>query len=160
MPEQDVDSQILSENKYVRFSVADEGYGVDIMQVRYIERMTVITKIPKAPQFIEGVISLRGTVVPILDLRKRFDIEEKEADNDTRILIVEAGEKTVGIIVDAVFDVTTISENTIEPPPPMVAGIDSEYIKGVAKRQDELLILLDLNKILNPEEVGQLKQVT
>jgi purine-binding chemotaxis protein CheW len=143
----------------VSFKLKEEEFGVDILQVQEIIRMQEITHVPNAPDFVEGVINLRGRVIPIVDLRKRFGLEHKEHGSATRIIVVMIGQVTVGLIVDEVSEVLRIPEDTVEPPPPIVAGIESDYIKGVGKLEDRLLILLDLNKILSREEKSSLKQV-
>jgi|SRR3972149_2097086 len=135
----------------VSFNLGDEEYGVEILKVQEINRMVHITRVPKAPHFVEGVINLRGKVIPIVDLRKRFGLPEKAPDRNTRIIVVETTGKTVGLIVDGVSEVLRLSSDTIEPPPPMVAGVDAEYIWGVGKLEDRLLILLDLGKVLAKE---------
>ena len=143
----------------VSFKLKQEEFGVNILLVQEIIRMQEITNVPNAPGFVEGVINLRGRVIPIVDLRKRFGMETKEQSNATRIIVVMIGEVQVGLIVDEVSEVLRISEDTVEPPPPIVAGIESDYIKGVGKLEDRLLILLDLNKILSMEEKQSLQNV-
>ena len=140
----------------VSFKIGGEEFAVDIMQVQEIIRMQNITSVPNAPDFVEGVINLRGRVIPIIDLRKRFGMEEKEHDKATRIIVVKVEDITVGLVVDEVSEVLRIPKDTVEPPPPIVAGVESEYIKGVGKLQDRLLILLDLSKTLSPEEKASL----
>jgi len=141
----------------VSFKLGDEEFGVDIMQVQEIIRMQDITAVPNAPEFVEGVINLRGRVIPIVDLRKRFGLEEKSHDKATRIIVVKVDDLTVGLIVDEVSEVLRIPVDTVEPPPPIVAGVESEYIKGVGKLEDRLLILLDLSKTLSKEEKASLQ---
>ncbi|HLC41343.1 MAG TPA: chemotaxis protein CheW [Methylomirabilota bacterium] len=136
----------------VSFNLGDEEYGVDILRVQEINRMVHITRVPKAPEFVEGVINLRGKVIPIVDLRKRFGLTAKPHDKNTRIIVVDIDGRTVGLIVDGVSEVLRFSMDTIEPPPPMVTGVDAEYIWGVGKLEDRLLILLDLSKVLANEE--------
>ena len=136
----------------VSFNLGDEEYGVDILRVQEINRMVHITRVPKAPEFVEGVINLRGKVIPIVDLRKRFGLSVKPHDKNTRIIVVDIDGRTVGLIVDGVSEVLRFSMDTIEPPPPMVTGVDAEYIWGVGKLEDRLLILLDLSKVLANEE--------
>ena len=143
----------------VSFKLKQEEFGVNILQVQEIIRMQEITNVPNAPEFVEGVINLRGRVIPIVDLRKRFGLESKEHSSATRIIVVMIGDVQVGLIVDEVSEVLRISEDTVEPPPPIVAGIESDYIKGVGKLEDRLLILLDLNKILSMEEKQSLQKV-
>lgn len=143
----------------VTFSIGDEEFGVDILKVQEIIRTMEITKVPKAPDFVEGVINLRGNVIPIIDLRKRFGLETREHDKHTRIIVIEINKTIVGFIVDSVSEVLRIPSDTVEPPPPVVAGIESDYISGVGKLEDRLLILLDLDRLLSGDEVEALTQV-
>jgi purine-binding chemotaxis protein CheW len=143
----------------VTFSIGEEEFGVEILKVQEINRMMEITRVPKAPDFVEGVINLRGRVIPVIDLRKRFGLESKVHDKDTRIIVIEINKMIVGFVVDAVSEVLRIPADTVEPPPPVVAGLDSEYISGVGKLEDRLLILLDLDRLLTRQEKSQLSQV-
>ena len=143
----------------VSFKIASEEYGVDIMNVQEINKMTQITKVPNAPDYVEGVINLRGRVIPIIDLRARLKIEKKEYDKDTRIIVVEINKKTIGFIVDIVKEVLRIPVSITETPPALVTGIDSEFIKSVGKLEDRLLILIDLEKILLSSEIAKLQEV-
>ena len=143
----------------VSFKLGNEEFGVDILQVQEIIRMQNITRVPNAPHFVEGVINLRGRVIPIIDLRKRFDLGDHERDKNTRIMVVKIDNIVVGLIVDEVSEVLRIPADTVEPPPPIVAGIESDFIKGVGKLEGRLLILLDLNKILSKEEQYSLQQM-
>ncbi len=140
----------------VSFVIGAEEFGVDILKVREINRISEVTRVPNAPEFISGVINLRGKVIPIVDLRTRFGFTKKEADKHTRIVVVEMAGRVVGFIVDAVREVLRISDGIVEPPPQMVAGIGSEYITAVAKLDDRLLILLDLEQILLNKELHSL----
>ena len=142
------------ELQLVSFNIGSEEFGVDILKVQEINRMVEITKVPQAPRYIEGVINLRGKVIPIIDLRKRFNLEMKEPDKNTRIVVVDINGNIMGMIVDAVSEVLRLPSGTIEPPPELVTGINSEYIKGVAKLEDRLLIFLDLSKVVNAEEMA------
>jgi purine-binding chemotaxis protein CheW len=143
----------------VTFSIGEEEFGVEILKVQEINRMMEITRVPKAPDFVEGVINLRGRVIPVIDLRKRFGLESKVHDKDTRIIVIEINKMIVGFVVDAVSEVLRIPADTVEPPPPVVAGLDSEYISGVGKLEGRLLILLDLDRLLTRQEKSQLSQV-
>ena len=136
----------------VSFNLGEEEFGLDILMVQEINRMLNITKVPKSPEFVEGVINLRGRVIPIINLRKRFAMADKEHDKQTRIVVVNIENKIIGLVVDAVSEVLRLPADTIEPPPPMVSGIESEYIKGVGKLDNKLLILLDLDKLLTNKE--------
>ncbi len=144
------------ELQLVSFNIGTEEFGVDILKVQEINRMVEITKVPQAPHYVEGVINLRGKVIPIVDLRKRFSLELKEHDKNTRIVVVDIGGNIMGMIVDSVSEVLRLPANTIEPPPEIVTGINSEYIKGVAKLDDRLLIFLDLSKVIDVNEMAAL----
>lgn len=143
----------------VSFRIGNEEFGVDILNVQEINKMTQITKVPNAPDFVEGVINLRGRIIPVIDLRTRLQLEKKEHDKDTRIIVVEISSKTVGFIVDAVKEVLRVPVSITEAPPEIVTGIDSEFIKSVGKLDDRLLILMDLNKIITSVEKRDLEFV-
>jgi purine-binding chemotaxis protein CheW len=143
----------------VTFKLGSEEFGVDILKVQEIIKMMNVTKIPNAPVFIEGVINLRGKIIPIVDLRKRLGFEDREFDKSTRIIVVELDGLVLGFIVDSVSEVLRIPEDTIEPPPSMVAGIESEYIEGVGKLDDRLLILLELKKIFSSPEKKDIENI-
>ncbi|MCA1986306.1 MAG: chemotaxis protein CheW [Desulfovibrio sp.] len=136
----------------VTFRVASEEFGIDILSVQEIIRTMEITKVPRAPMIVEGVINLRGKVIPIIDLRKKFGLESKPHDSKTRIIVVDLRGMVVGFVVDEVSEVLRIPSSTVEPPPAIVSGIDSEYIDGVGKIEDRLLILLDLDRLLTRDE--------
>ncbi len=143
----------------VTFSTGDEEFGVDILRVQEIIRTMAITKVPKAPEFVEGVINLRGKVIPIIDLRRRFGLQPKTHDKHTRIIVIEINTMIVGFVVDSVSEVLRIPASTVEPPPPVVAGLESEYISGVGKLEDRLLILLDLDRLLSRADIEALGQL-
>jgi purine-binding chemotaxis protein CheW len=147
------------EIQLVSFLLAEEEFGADILMVQEIIRMAPITRVPNAPHFVEGVINLRGKVIPIVDLRKRLNVRGMQENQKLRIMIVDVEGTLTGFIVDAVSQVLRIPESTIEPAPSLVAGIDSEYITGVSKLDDKLLILLDFNKILSTREKEALSEV-
>ena len=139
----------------VTFEIGDEEFGIDILKVQEIIRTMAITKVPNSPPHVEGVINLRGKVIPVIDLRSRFLLESKPHDNQTRIIVVDLHRVVIGFVVDGVSEVLRIQSNTVEPPPPVVSGIESEYIKGVGKLDNRLLILLDLDKLIPIEELTQ-----
>jgi purine-binding chemotaxis protein CheW len=141
----------------VSFNIGEEEFGVDILRVQEINKMTKVTRVPNAPDFVEGIINLRGKVIPIIDLRTRLNMAKKEEDKDTRIVVVELGGDTIGFVVDAVSEVLRISRDVTEPPPPIVAGVQSRFITAVAKLEDRLLILLDLEAIFSDEEREELR---
>lgn len=138
----------------VSFNIGSEEFGVDILKVQEINRMVDITRVPQAPPYVEGVINLRGKVIPIVDLRKRFGFEVKDYDKNTRIVVVDIGGNILGMVVDSVSEVLRLPSNTIEPPPEIAAGVNSEYIKGVAKLEDRLLIFLDLSKVVDVNQMA------
>jgi purine-binding chemotaxis protein CheW len=143
----------------VSFKIGDEEFGVDILKVQEINRMVDVTRVPNAPEYVEGVINLRGKVIPIIDLRKRLGLTQKENDKDTRIIVVELNQKVIGFIVDSVSEVLRINKSITEPPPQMVAGIESDYITAIGKLEDRLLILLDLEKILTSGEKDKVSKI-
>jgi purine-binding chemotaxis protein CheW len=133
----------------VSFSIGSEEFGVEILKVQEINRMLDVTRVPNSPEYVEGVINLRGKVIPVVNIRRRFGMERKDKDKHTRIVIVELGGQVVGFLVDGVKEVLRIPRSIIEPPPSLVGAISSEYITAVGKLEDRLLILLDLEKILS-----------
>jgi purine-binding chemotaxis protein CheW len=155
------------ENQLVVFDLADEHYGVNIAAVEGIIKMQPITAVPRAPQFVEGVTNLRGTVLPVIDLRKRFGLPAEDATRETRIVVVEVDGTTVGMVVDAVTEVLRVTEEDIEPPSPLVTTVDSAFITGIAKvnghgsdsAEGRLVILLDLGKVLTTEEKADLESL-
>ncbi len=133
----------------VTFKLDVEEFGIDILRVQEIIRIMNITKVPNSPEFVEGVINLRGRVIPVVNLRKRLFLPHIEKDNKTRVIVVELSDKTVGFIVDEVNEVLRIPRSITEPPPEMTAGIDTDYITSVGKLEDRLLILLDIEKLVD-----------
>lgn len=132
----------------VSFKIGDEEFGLEILKVQEINRMMDVTRLPNAPSYVEGVINLRGKVIPVIDLRKRLGMEPKEHDKHTRIIVMELHGKVVGFVVDAVSEVLRIPRSVTEPPPTFASSTGSDYITAVGKLEDRLLTLLDLEKIL------------
>ncbi|WDI42432.1 chemotaxis protein CheW [Bremerella sp. P1] len=147
----------LNSMQLVSFQLAKEEYGIEITRVQEIILMGEITRVPQTPDYIKGLINLRNTVIPIVDLRLRFGLQEQESTDETRIMVMNVGGKTVGIIVDAVSEVLRISKDQISSPPPTVAGLGREYLTGLVKLDKRLLILLDIDKILGKAEVEQIE---
>jgi len=144
----------------VGFSIGNEQFGVDILMVQEIIRAAPITPVPNSPDFVEGVINLRGNIIPVIELRKRLNLYKEEANQDTWILILDIDGKVTGFIVDFVSKVLKVLENSIEPPPDLVvAGLESQYIHGVCDIGDKLLILLNFKYILLVEELQVLKSM-
>jgi purine-binding chemotaxis protein CheW len=148
------------EIKVIVFGLADEEYGIEVEKVRTIERMIPITRVPKTPAFIKGVINLRGVVLPVIDLRGRFGLSETEPTENSRIVIVAVNDLEVGFIVDAANDVIDIDSDSIDNPPEVVGGIQAKYLRGVAKLgENRLLIMLNLAEVLKRSEIIQLEQL-
>ncbi len=137
----------------VSFNLDQEEYGVDVLKVREIIRMPVVTRVPNTPHYVDGVINLRGKVIPIICMRKKFGLMEAESDKQTRIMVMDVDGELMGFTVDAVSEVIRISGSEIQPSPAVVAsGIDQECIAGVINQAERLLVLLDLEKMFSPEE--------
>ncbi len=145
--------------KVIVFQLVDEEYAVSVEQVGSIERLEKITRVPRTASFVKGVINLRGVVTPIIDLRNRFGMEEDPHTESTRIIIIQLEEMEVGLIVDAANDVIDIPIDRIESAPEVVGSVNVDYIEGVAKLADRLLLLLDIQKVLTSEDIEHLKQV-
>ena len=143
----------------VSFKLGSEEYGVDIGQVQEINRMVAVTHVPRAPEFMEGVINLRGQLIPIIDLRARFGMERAEHSKSTRIVVTEIGTKRIGMVVDSVSEVLRLPLEQIEEAPDMISGVDTEYIRGVGKLDERLIILLDLGKIVTGAEKRDLEGI-
>ncbi len=137
-----------SEMQLVVFDLASEYYGVDIGDVREIIRMQTVTRVPGAPPYVEGIINLRGQVIPVVDLRKRLQLAVGEQTNESRIVWLTINDQDVGVIVDGVTEVLRIPVSSIEPPSSMVSSVDADYLRGIAKLDTRLIILLDLGKVL------------
>lgn len=151
---------MAEETKFIIFSIAHEEYGVEVEKVRTIERMTSITRVPKTPDFVKGVINLRGIVVPIIDLRERFNLPQAQYNENTRIIIVSVNDIEVGLIVDSASDVIDLDTDQIADPPEVVGGIKAKYLRGVAKLSDNrLLVMLNLSEVLNKKEIIQLESI-
>ncbi len=132
----------------VTFALSNEDYAVDILKVQEINRMKEITRVPNSPDYVEGVINLRGKVMPVVSLRKKFGLEERENDMQSRIMIMDIQGLTMGLIVDGVSEVLRVPSSIVEPAPPMTSGISTEFIKGIAKLEDRLIILLDMDRLI------------
>ncbi len=140
--------------EFLTFTLGDESYGLDIMKVREIRGYEPVTKIANAPKFIKGVLNLRGDIVPIVDLRIKFSIGEAVYNEFTIVIMLQFGERIVGIVVDAVSEVIKISPDEIKPPPEFGVAFDSQYLHGLVPIDDHMIILLNIEKLISSEELG------
>ena len=138
--------------QWVTFRLDGETYGINVMQVQEVLRMTEIAPVPGAPEYVIGIINLRGNVVTVIDTRKRFGLMPTEADDSTRIVIIESDNNIVGILVDSVAEVVNLRGSQIETAPNVGNEESSKYIQGVFSREDDILIMVDLNKFLSDDE--------
>jgi purine-binding chemotaxis protein CheW len=152
-------SEVAGTMQLVSFRLAQEEYGVEITKVREIILVGDITRVPQTPDYVKGLINLRSTVIPIVDLRVRFGLPETDLTGESRIMVINVAGKMIGITVDAVSEVLRIKHNQIAPPPPTVAGLGREYLTGLVKLDDRLLILLDIDKILTQDQVDAVAAV-
>lgn len=136
----------------VTFNLDNEEYAVDILKVQEINRMTEITRVPNSPSYVEGVVNLRGKVIPVVNIRAKFGLMEKETDARSRIMIMDIQGITMGVVVDSVSEVLRIPADIVDPAPAMASSIGGEYIKGIAKFDNRLIILLDLDRMLGKSE--------
>lgn len=151
---------MAEDKKIIVFALAHEEYGVEVDKVKTIERMLPMTRVPKTPAFVKGVINLRGVVVPVIDLRSRFGLPETAYSDNTRVIIVVVNDLEVGLIVDSANDVIDLNEDNIENPPEVVGGIKAKYLHGIAKiGEDRLLVLMNLEQVLNRDEIIQLEKI-
>jgi purine-binding chemotaxis protein CheW len=139
--------------KYLTFVLGVEEYGIEILKVREIIGVMDITPVPRTPHYIKGVINLRGKVIPVIDLRLKFDMEEKEYTNETCIIVVDVQSVLIGIVVDTVSEVVDIVSDNIDPAPSFGSTVDTDFILGMAKIGDKVKILLDIDKVLSVEEL-------
>lgn len=150
-------------SQFLTFALADEEYGVDILRVQEIKGWTPVTRVPNTPDYVRGVLNLRGTIVPIVDMRARFNLEEVEYTPVTVIIVlaVASGEerRVIGIVVDAVSDVLNVSADDIKPPPDFGAKVNIEFINGLATIDDHMVMLMDADKLVTSEEMSELEKI-
>jgi purine-binding chemotaxis protein CheW len=160
--DQAVKAMIEKEGKYLTFTLAEEEYGIGILKVKEIIGMMTITTVPQTPDFVKGVINLRGKVIPVMDLRLRFGMEAIDYNDRTCIIVVEiegsAGTIQIGIVVDSVSEVLNIKGEDIEETPTFGAKLNTDYILGMAKMESSVKILLDIDRVLNEKEVSLLEK--
>jgi purine-binding chemotaxis protein CheW len=140
--------------QYLTFRLGDEEYGVEILKVQEIRGYSAITPIPNTPSYIKGVMNLRGTIVPVLDLRAKFGMSETEYTPFTVIIVVTVGRKVMGLVVDAVSDVLNIPREDVQPTPDFGAQVDARYLDGMAKAGDKLVVLLDIDRVLGAGDLA------
>ncbi|NJD52106.1 MAG: chemotaxis protein CheW [Candidatus Methanoperedens sp.] len=158
---QDAKAKSGDELQLVVFNIGTEEFGVEIMNVQEIIRMTNITKIPQASGYVKGIINLRGRIIVVINLNVILGMESKEHNENTRIIVADIGETVMGFVVDAVSEVIRLPESSVEPAPAVIANkIGTEYVRGVGKMEDRLLILLDLDKILSANELHNINKIT
>ena len=154
--------EAIKSGKYLTFKLAEEDYGISLLKVREIIGMMPITSVPRTPAFVKGVINLRGKVIPVTDLRLRFDMPETDYTDRTCIIVVEiqTADSTVqmGIVVDAVTEVLPVREEEVEPLPEFGASVDTRYILGMANMEGAVKILLDIDRVLTAEEMAELEK--
>jgi len=152
-------AEVGSSVQLVSFRLAGEEYGIEITKVREIILMGEITRVPQAPDYVKGVINLRSTVIPVIDLRVRFGLTEEDATSETRVMVVNVGQRVLGIVVDAVSEVFRVARDQIAPPPPTVANLGNEYLIGLVKLENRLLTLLDIDHLLDSHDDPALNAV-
>ncbi|AJE03680.1 chemotaxis protein CheW [Geobacter pickeringii] len=150
----------IQEIQLACFRIGDASFAADIMRIKEIIRPQKMTRLPKAPPFVEGVINLRGNVIPVVDLRKRFDLPERTALEESRLLVVAVARQLVGLVVDDVTEVVTVQVHDIKPPPQVVEGIGAEYLIGVCLVREALIMLLNLDRILSSRETSALAGIS
>lgn len=143
------ESQGMTETRLVVFKLAEEDYGVNIEQVHTVEKVMPITRVPRAPHFVEGVINLRGEVVPVISLRKRLGLPEKPIDESTHIVVVLVDGQMTGMLVDEISQVLTLPVDSIQPAEQVIGGIKTGYLQGVGKWDDKLIVMMDLKRVLD-----------
>jgi purine-binding chemotaxis protein CheW len=146
----------IQEIQVACFRLGEDLYAIDIMRIKEIIRPLKLTSLPKFPTFVEGIVNLRGTVIPVVDLRKRFDLPAIEESINTRLLIVSLSGRAVGLVVDEVTEVVTVSVKDIKPPPDLGSGIGSEYLIGVCLVSQEMIMLLNIDLLLSSQETREL----
>ncbi|AWI06288.1 chemotaxis protein CheW [Clostridium drakei] len=145
--------------RFLTFSVGKESYGIEIKYVKEIIGIQEITEVPELPDYVKGIINLRGKIIPVMDVRLRFKKEPKEYNDRTCIIVIDVEEISIGLIVDNVSEVLTIEEENIVPPPDLKTGFHNRYVKGIGKVGNEVKLLLDCQKVLNDDEMDAIKEV-
>lgn len=147
-------------NEYLTFRLGDEEYGIDILRVKEIRGYDAVTKIANAPAFIKGVINLRGTIVPIVDLRIKFNLGKAEYDRFTVVIILNVANRVVGVVVDSVSDVLTLTPGQVKPAPEFGGGLDTRYITGLGSVDERMLILVDIERLMTSADMSLVSEAT
>ena len=148
----------VTEGKFLTFVLGSEEYGVEILRVREIIGLMDITTVPQTPDYMKGVINLRGKVIPVIDLRLKFSMQEEEHTEETCVIVAEVNNTSIGIIVDSVSEVLDIKSDEIEETPSFWQGINTDFIMGMGKTREKIIILLDIERVLSSEELEIVKQ--
>lgn len=154
----DEENEDTQKDKYLTFQLGDEDYGIEIRHVTEIIGIQKITEVPDMPDFVKGVINLRGQVIPVMDVRTRFQMEARDYDDRTCVIVVRINDSAIGLVVDTVNEVADIPEDAVSPPPMVSKGEGSRYLQGMGKIGDEVKILLDVNRLLHDEELSSITQ--
>ncbi|MDR4494418.1 MAG: chemotaxis protein CheW [Nitrospirales bacterium] len=147
------------DQQYLTFDLADEYYGVDILKVQEIKGYTTVTRIPNTPDYLKGVLNLRGTIVPIVDLRMKFGMGATEPTSFTVVVVVNVRNRVMGFLVDAVSDVLDLNAKNIQPPPELGSAVDINFVAGIGNANDRLVTLLDIDRVLTEEEVKTVEEL-
>jgi len=150
----------MSENQFVIFKLENEEYGIDIMNVKEIGPFIECVKVPNTPNYVEGIVNYRGSVIPVINLKKRFNIADNCKDNDKRIIYINLKDKQIGFIVDEASQTVRLNDIDIEPTPDIILDIDKRYITGVGKKESRLIILIDLEKVLTEKEKKEVSNIS
>lgn len=145
---------LLNNEQYLVFSLGEEEYAIDILKVQEIRGYEKVTRITSAPAFIKGVTNLRGVIVPIIDLRIKFNLDKVEYVDETVVIVVNVGQRVVGIVVDGVSDVMTLTADHMKPAPEFTQAVSSDYISGLASLSDRMLVIVDIEKLLTSQEMA------
>ena len=155
MSDKKPDNGNTAEGEYLSFTLGDEHYGVDILKVQEIRGYDSVTRVPDAPEYIKGVINLRGTIVPVIDLRLKLHLDEARYDAFTVMIVLNVDDRVVGIVVDSVSDVIPLNAEQIRPKPEFGAAVDTRFISGIGTQDERMLILLDIETLLDTTDIGQ-----
>jgi len=148
------------DQQFLTFNLADEYYGVDILKVQEIKGYTTVTRIPNTPDYLKGVLNLRGTIVPIVDLRMKFGMGTTEPTSFTVVVVVNVRNRVMGFLVDAVSDVLDLNAKNIQPPPELGSAVDIDFVAGIGNANDRLVTLLDIDRVLTEDEVADVVDVS